>query len=356
MLCLVILVACLGGGQKSEMCRQKTNEILFPVSLGGRWGFIDRSGNLVLEPRFQAASPFSEGLARVSLPGTGNRVCGYIDTGGNWAIPPGFSDGDSFSDGLAPVSINGRAGYVDKAGNLVGEAAAFDHAWRFAEGLGRIRVRDRFGYVDRSGRVVIQPHFAWADDFREGMAVVAVRVPRSGLKVGFIDRSGRFLIRPQYSAASGFSDGVALVATEGTAYIFEGVLSLDADRPPAPRFINLHGMLAFKTSFEKAASFSEGLAAVQIGGRWGYIDRRGRITIQPEYESANRFSDGIAWVERDGRYLALDKNGQVLFTSKFDAVDDFAHGLAEVRLRNAMGTWEIGYVDRTGKLVWKPSI
>jgi WG containing repeat len=45
------------------------SEGLAPVKIGtgcelcGKWGFIDKTGKVVIEPRFEAVNDFSEGLA-----------------------------------------------------------------------------------------------------------------------------------------------------------------------------------------------------------------------------------------------------------------------------------------------------
>jgi len=48
--------------------------------------------------------------------------------------------------------------------------------------------------------------------------------------------------------------------------------------------------------FEQADSFSEGLARVKIGDKWGYIDNKGKYVIQPQLDEAQPFSEGLALV------------------------------------------------------------
>ena len=48
--------------------------------------------------------------------------------------------------------------------------------------------------------------------------------------------------------------------------------------------------------FEEADSFSEGLARVKTGDKWGYIDKEGKLVIQPQLDEAEKFSDGLALV------------------------------------------------------------
>jgi hypothetical protein len=60
-----------------------------------------------------------------------------------------------------------------------------------------------------------------------------------------------------------------------------------------------------------AFHFSEGLAAVQIGGKWGYIDKTGKIVIEPRtLNSAKDFHNGLAYiVTKNGEHGYIDKAG-----------------------------------------------
>ena len=40
---------------------------LFPVREGGLYGYIDRTGKMIIKPQFVDARDFSEGLARVTI-------------------------------------------------------------------------------------------------------------------------------------------------------------------------------------------------------------------------------------------------------------------------------------------------
>ncbi|ECH5021687.1 WG repeat-containing protein, partial [Campylobacter coli] len=52
------------------------------------WGFIDKSGKIVIEPKFDGVGNFSEGLAGVEL----NGKWGFIDKSGKIVIEPKFDD------------------------------------------------------------------------------------------------------------------------------------------------------------------------------------------------------------------------------------------------------------------------
>ncbi|WP_081103996.1 WG repeat-containing protein [Leptospira weilii] len=56
-----------------------------------------------------------------------------------------------------------------------------------------------------------------------------------------------------------------------------------------------------------AHSFSEGLAAVQIGKKWGFIDKTGNVVIPPQLEIASHFSEGLALAVRNQIWIAIQQ-------------------------------------------------
>jgi KWG Leptospira. len=87
---------------------------IFPIKAGGKYGFIDRSGKLAIQPQFDDAAQFQDGLAPVSV----GKTWGYIDRRGKLTINPQFEMADPFSEGLALVGIGHRFGYIHKDGKF----------------------------------------------------------------------------------------------------------------------------------------------------------------------------------------------------------------------------------------------
>ena len=54
--------------------------------------------------------------------------------------------------------------------------------------------------------------------------------------------------------------------------------------------------------FDDAGYFSEGLAPVEIGEKWGFIDKTGKSVIPLQYYRAHSFSDGLAAVNTGGKW------------------------------------------------------
>lgn len=73
------------------------------VKVNGKWGFVDKDGNMVIEPQYEDARSFSNGLAAVML----NDLWGFIDSSGKVVIAPQFEKAWDFnSDGCVFVFID----------------------------------------------------------------------------------------------------------------------------------------------------------------------------------------------------------------------------------------------------------
>ena len=59
--------------------------MLFPVEVNDKWGYINRSGKLIILPQYEYAGYFHEGLAPVVEV---NYKSGYINTSGKWVWKP----------------------------------------------------------------------------------------------------------------------------------------------------------------------------------------------------------------------------------------------------------------------------
>lgn len=75
-------------------------------------GFIDKSGQVVIKPKFAAASHFSDGLAAVRPPKPAMRgkraLWGYIDKTGSYVVQAEFNEARAFRHGKAMVHQGGK--------------------------------------------------------------------------------------------------------------------------------------------------------------------------------------------------------------------------------------------------------
>src|SRR5688500_16741327 len=124
------------------------------VTAGGEewYGFLNRNGQVVIEPKFENAWHFSEGLAQIAQ----GKKWGFVDKQGTMIIGPQFDAVRYFADGLAAFEVNGKWGFIDKSGRVIINPR-FDRAWNYSEGAALIAVDDRVGYVDKAGNYTWPP-------------------------------------------------------------------------------------------------------------------------------------------------------------------------------------------------------
>jgi hypothetical protein len=128
------------------------NDGLAKARVGDRWGYMDKTFKLRIEPRFEGARDFTNGLAAVKRAGK----WGYIDKRGTMAIDPQFDSADDFDGDLAMINHGGRFGYINRIGKYEIEPQ-FEDAEPFFRNYARVFHGPDFGYVDRTGRLVWDP-------------------------------------------------------------------------------------------------------------------------------------------------------------------------------------------------------
>jgi|SRR5579859_716086 len=93
--------------------------------------------------------------------------------------------------------------------------------------------------------------------------------------------------------------------------------------------------------------FSNGLCAVQVGDKWGFIDPTGKYQINPVYDSVQPFHKGLALVKMGNRCQLIDKNGQTAKELNYDDVSDaWFYGLAQVKKDGLIGYMDADYKEK----------
>ena len=154
-------------------------------------GYINTSGEIVINTQFELAYPFRGGFARIIQDGK----TGFIDKTGRITINPQFMDAKDFSEGLAPVYDGNLWGYINTSGSYVINPR-FHDASSFSSGLAAVTHEDSFGYIDKKGISVINTRLRRGFDFLSGIAPILEESAMG--KFGFINKTGEYVISPQF--------------------------------------------------------------------------------------------------------------------------------------------------------------
>jgi len=291
------------------------------------YGIMDRSGTEIVPYKFRAPVFFSEGLAVID---EGLGRYGYIDVDGDWAIPPELVSGDytadaSFKEGRARIGSPGTEGFIDSSGRTVIESK-----WvvisDFAEGLAAV-VGDEGGafFIDPQGVPVMRlpPETIPVGSFSDGL----VPVREGPASYGYMNRAGQVVLRiPDAESIRGFSEGLAAAQVHGKF-----------------GYVNRNGEYAIAPTHDDAREFSEGVAAIESDGKWGYIGKDGTVLVTPQYDWASEFSEGYAVVTEGESYGFVDSKGHEL-TMACEFALPFDSGLALCT--------PYGWFDHSGRFVW----
>jgi hypothetical protein len=264
------------------------------VGEGGsiKWGYMDKTGQVIIAPQFDYELPFSEGLAAVKL----GEKWGFIDHSGELKIAPKFNWGGYFSDGLANIQINRKAYFIDESGKIVLETNGYE-ADPFSEGLAAVNFGGAWGYIDKTGKVVIKPQFKKAGSFSEGMAQVELNH-----NCGYIDNTGKIVIPIQFNLCHDFSEGLTSVRID-TVWLMNDSF-----------YIDKKGNMAFNLYFSGAHDFQNGIARIEISPNSLYLIGQALILKFREYmtgEKSKYSSDSyfkIGYIDSSGNYVWPPQN------------------------------------------------
>ena len=136
------------------------SEGLAPIMTGNEWGFINESGEVVVEIKYSSVEAFSDGLVRVAVVSQGDYKFGFVDKTGKEVIEPKYDHAESFAEGLAVVKLNDdrgygvrykKCGFIDKTGMVVIELK-YEDAESFENGLAKVKQNDVWLSIDKNGQ------------------------------------------------------------------------------------------------------------------------------------------------------------------------------------------------------------
>ncbi len=297
------------------------------VRIDGKWGFINRKGEMAIKPQFYEAGPFSSGLSEVALSPKGKH--GFIDTLGNFVIEPQYDNAMPFTDDRTWVSLNAKWGIINKQGKFIisptykvvkdifdpfnlwipeydyvtgiinqQKQKASDLAWIMSDG--------KWGLINKSGKTLTPAVYNEVKDVHEGYTWVK----KDGLW-GMLDSTGNYLIKPN-------------------------------ERNPL--------MYATNATFKVFSEFHNGLLRYQSRNLYGYLDKQLNVVIPAKYDKVSDFTNGLACVHQDGYCGLIDITGKTVIPINYKEIIIDNDDLFPVKDDN--GDW--GYLNLKNEWVVKP--
>lgn len=318
--------------------KSSNNLELIPFLQKDKYGYFDLEGKIAINPQFDYATAFRDGLALVKLSGE-NGKWGYIDKSGKFVINAIYKDATVFKDGLAwVISDNSAPSAIEKNGNIIFTLKEANEVRLFSDGLAAFSIADdvnymSWGFVDKTGNQIINAQFDEVGDFTEGKCAV---MNKDG-KWGYIDKSGKIIINYQFDEAAPFKGEKAIVIIDNKA----GVIDSEGKYIINPQFSTAKndgemflisqedkvgwcdnaGKYIINPQFDNAYPFKENkLACIESGGKYGYIDKTGKIIINPQFDFASPFIGKFAIVSLGDKFGLIDEEGKYKVNPQFESI------------------------------------
>ena len=386
-------------------CSDYSDQELYPYRENGKWGYIDKNGEVIITPQFEEADDFVGDYAAVLLDSTmlnsifGEKLhqsllCiidkkGRIQTKGGLCYP---------FYGIREITTDGYV--IGDQGTSVGDIPCVelirikDGERAFPLSLGRMHCdeirfkegmlafhdieKDAWGFVDIRDTIVIKPQYAYVLGFVDGIACVQDK--ESG-KYYLIDKTGKRTTKQEYESmiwrlapnlyTVNMGDGYGFINSKGEIIVepkFDDIVGdftavdllyvkMLENNELKYAYVNKAGEIVIGPYEELGWGESQDDIIVygvrdSTGYKEGYLDMKGNVIISPRFSHACDFSEGLAWAQmaEGEKYGYIDRTGKYVIQPTFDSADMFQKcGMAIVK----MGEKE-GVIDKTGKYILAP--
>ena len=446
-LILLVIIAIISCNEKKRF-----DGYLYPIRENGLYGFIDSVGNKIIEPEFLWMSTFHNGLA-MAVVDTIYRVVpdsmayevgerdtilnvyrmyakyGYIDRSGEFVIEP------KFTSYVNMPNIGFVVKDMDNCSN-----ALYRHSFRNKRAMFYDTTTWKNGYIDTKGDIVIKPKYYYSEPFSQGKAVVRDNVGErlylkewcvtaSKLRCAYIDTIGNAITDFKFEKLStfngrcgigsykevfktssddngsftehnyiidkegnlgkdlgfwdefyGFSrDGISVTRQVMRLQVYDGMQESysfidekgnylkplkglsDYQLDSLGRCDDIMQVLPEDADIVDATYFSNGFAGISPDGEhWFVIDKHllihgyGKESI---FDGFRAFNNGLAAVKKNGKWGFINRKIKEQIPCKYDSCGVAYPYLEEVFEYNIQGDIKKkAYINRNDSLVWESPI
>lgn len=278
-----------------------------------RWGYMNGSGDIVIDCAYSAAEPFDESGVAAVYNDSGEAALidakGAVLTG--WQPAP---ESIEYQDGIAAFRYDDRTVFFKSSGARIGEyagAVGFPADERVCVRTGQGEDA-RYGYVDLSGASVIAPVYLEAGQFSGGRALVRDLQGNCHL----IGTDGRELAALPAGADPAdltiYNDSVIILFNRAGKYALYSVQDM--------RFATTY-------AYDEILPFDEDRAMARVGTDWGLLTVVGTEAVGPTYPYMSYMGDGLYAVRGvDAGASVIDGNGKEIYRT-----DTYAGGFQTFR-------------------------
>lgn len=292
------------------------------VRQNGKYGFIDKTGKLIIPAKFESAEPFSEGFAAVML----NGKVSYIDKKGIDVFKKTFTKGFPFAEGFATVvNDEGKYGFISNKGSMT---IPFDYtrAYSFSNGIAPVLQTGEkvWKTIDTKGKLIFtfKSSMNYARGSFNGGLVEVYRTdgPDNSSHFDFVNEKGEYISSEPYLEIRPFRNGRAIVTKETASKSMQsyryGLITKSGKEIVPANYVCLEES-PINGIYYYGAPASSGFGC----SGYGLMDSSGNVVSQAKYSEFTKLNDTTFLCREAGtstqrKYLLLTTKGKELLTTK----------------------------------------
>jgi hypothetical protein len=173
-----------------------------------------------------------------------------------------------------------------------------------------------------------------------------VEVKAASGKWGYINLKGDYVIPAQFDNCNPFAENGLAVVEKNKANV---IINIKGEEIPT----EIKGFEIIRGAFGFAQKgFQDGLLAVQVNKKWGYLNASGKIAIPLKYDYVTAFESGFAAASVGTKFFVLDTKGTEVAVSAPSIVElrHFSEGFAPFRTADK----KIGFLNGKGEIAIQP--
>lgn len=385
---------------KNTLGNQKYREGLSLIKENGKFGFVDRVGNVILKPIYDSAENFKDGYARVQIENDyfninkkGDKsepikaskfnfnikeITVSLESNGTYSLV-NCNTKKTLEKDINTISIQGnfilitknnKKGLLDFAGNTVLKNTYEELILKKNKIIGKsgnnIDIFDNHVKLEKK-LSLSDNNFKIYDEKRSDNAVLIEQNSKKGLiniidnkmmsprfeSLSFLEKSGLFSAK--YSTENYLIDVKKNVATLFTLENYEefskGIIKTNK-YGENQGLIDSENNIILPSEYQ-ISSLSNNTAIIIKNNLYGLINAKGKIIMDPKYQkitnSDNSYIDGddeLILVKFNNKVGFADRNGNMKINFQYEDGISFNNKLAPVKIN---GKW--GYIDKFSQLI-----
>jgi hypothetical protein len=355
----------------------QTPEVWYPVYKNGKQGFINKTGEMVVDPSLeqQAYYDLENTIEPVVVAKLSDGLFYAYTRAGKFLMEQGFkriyidTTHKLMRCTIMQEEKNKYASFGDdkiewynykgeKLFNKQFTCGFFNCGYPFINGLWKFNQNEKCGLMNQKGEIVVQPKYNDVLVTGKKFHVVNIKNDKGQNLATILDTKGKELFKPIYKDISKISSQGLAFANTGTHWAVINTSGKVVTSLKQLRLCYVYGNLLLN---------EKNVAVVQdtITKKFGLVNERGQIIIQPTYDGVSNFYDkdififnkggekrsGTSWNERyGGTWVMVNAAGKELFKPiAATEVTGLSEGLAIININD-----KYGYCNTKGKIVIEP--